>query len=1072
MPFDALLAWTAAGLATPEPPGSADSESLAGPRAARAGLRAALAKLVMQPEFTAALAVASPALLDSRAVWLERPDTERGQRVERALVRYLLRACARATPFGLFAATSTGALGPRTDLRLAPRHAYARHTRLDLGYLTELVAHVSREHARAERLPLFPNPSAYRLAGRWRYVEVAHVAGARQHRLVAVDEDAALRCALTAAASGACPPDLATHLARTLDVPIPDARAYIDSLAEAQVLTTDLAPPLTGLNPEAACLARLSAEPATADVGAHLLRARAALDALDAAGVGAPLSLFDALHEALRPLPVQPEPGCCVHVELVKPLLAGHLGPEVVAEARRAVELLSRLRGRPLDRPLQEFTERFLERYPEGEAPLVEVLDEEHGLGFEHSAAEPSVLLEGLEFHGTAPAGRLPPGHDVLVELLTEALASRRSQVVLDEASLARLCTREPARLPDAFALTFELAAASPEALAAGAFELCVGSLVGPSGARLLGRFCHADPELQAAVRAHLRAEEALQPEALFAELVHLPEGRTGNVLARPVLRAYEIPYLGRSGAAPEQLLTVDDLFVSLGPDGLRLRSRRLGREVVPRLSSAHNYGLHGLGLYRFLAALQDQHCAFAPAFSWGALEAAVFLPRVTHGRLVLARARWRLTAPRLARLREQPSEARAATLREWRDAFGWPRFVELTEGDHVLVFDLDNALALDVLAELLRGRQEAFLFEMLPGPESLAVHGPEGRYVAEFVLPFERAVPVAASVSTPERAPITSRRFLPGDEWLEARIFAGPATLDGLIAAWLLPLIRAWRAQGLIERFFFARFGAPAWHLRARFRGQPGRLHAELQPLLVQALRPHVESGRVRRLAFETYEREVLRYGGPEALEACEAWFAADSEAVGELVSATPGAAAHDLRPRLLLAGIDALLDDFGRTLSERAALARRMAALWRDELRASDQKLRLDELYRRERARLVQVVGHGSPGVAGLGLSAPTPTDAHTVQLLAHVAAALSARTRHAREAVGDLRARADAGQLTARLPELLGDLAHMHANRLLRGAAREHEYVAWDFLARLYESAEARGRGRGQRPGKERA
>jgi hypothetical protein len=45
-------------------------------------------------------------------------------------------------------------------------------------------------------------------------------------------------------------------------------------------------------------------------------------------------------------------------------------------------------------------------------------------------------------------------------------------------------------------------------------------------------------------------------------------------------------------------------------------------------------------------------------------------------------------------------------------------------------------------------------------------------------------------------------------------------------------------------------------------------------------------------------------------------------------------------------------------------------------------------------------------------------------------------------------------------------------MHANRLLRGAAREHEYVAWDFLARLYESAEARGRGRGQRPGKERA
>ena len=59
-------------------------------------------------------------------------------------------------------------------------------------------------------------------------------------------------------------------------------------------------------------------------------------------------------------------------------------------------------------------------------------------------------------------------------------------------------------------------------------------------------------------VEGHLRAEEALQPDAVFAEVVHLPEnGRTGNVILRPALRAYEIPYLGQSGVPAERQIPV-----------------------------------------------------------------------------------------------------------------------------------------------------------------------------------------------------------------------------------------------------------------------------------------------------------------------------------------------------------------------------------------------------------------------------------------------------------------------------------------------------------------------------------
>ena len=85
----------------------------------------------------------------------------------------------------------------------------------------------------------------------------------------------------------------------------------------------------------------------------------------------------------------------------------------------------------------------------------------------------------------------------------------------------------------------------------------------GPSGARLFGRFCHGDSALQSAVEEHLRAEEALDPEAIFAEIVHLPRSRDVNVAARPVLRGYEIPCLGQSGAPGDRQIPLADLTVS-----------------------------------------------------------------------------------------------------------------------------------------------------------------------------------------------------------------------------------------------------------------------------------------------------------------------------------------------------------------------------------------------------------------------------------------------------------------------------------------------------------------------------
>jgi hypothetical protein len=276
--------------------------------------------------------------------------------------------------------------------------------------------------------------------------------------------------------------------------------------------------------------------------------------------------------------------------------------------------------------------------------------------------------LARLPFRGgEQEARRWTTRHVLLLRKLAQALTEGADEIALEASDLEALAAEQRPPLPDAFYVMATVAAESDGAMAQGAFRVFLHHLYGPSGAVLLGRFCHADQTLHKFVRAHLQAEEARRPEQLFAEIVHLPEGRIGNILCRPVLRDYEIPYLGRSGAPADRQIPVTDLLVSV-PDGrIVLRSRRMEREVVPRLTTAHNYDWRSLGLYRFLCALQGQDAAAALAWDWGPLQDAPFLPRVVSERLVLCRARWNVAEAELRALGQTSGAGQFAAVQAWR---------------------------------------------------------------------------------------------------------------------------------------------------------------------------------------------------------------------------------------------------------------------------------------------------------------------------------------------------------------------------------------------------------------------
>src|SRR6185436_16426873 len=140
---------------------------------------------------------------------------------------------------------------------------------------------------------------------------------------------------------------------------------------------------------------------------------------------------------------------------------------------------------------------------------------------------------------------------------------------------------------------------------------------------------------------------------------------------------------------------------------------------------NAHNHAASALGMYRFLCAAQTTWRG--AGWSWGALEAASFLPRVRHGRAVFARARWRVGSEVLKTLAGRRPAERYRAARAMREALGLPRWVSLVDGDNLLPVDLDQPLSVDSFCELVKNRTQAALEEVFPGPEDLPLTA-EGR--------------------------------------------------------------------------------------------------------------------------------------------------------------------------------------------------------------------------------------------------------------------------------------------------------------------------------------------------------
>lgn len=678
--------------------------------------------------FREALYIASPELFAGNIS----SDAKKQDKYKQSVMKYFHRACTRATPFGLFAGCSVGTLGDITQIELDVPQNYRRCTRLDMQYLCALIQMIESDQAINSQLRFYPNDSLYEIGGKYRYIEYHYQKTQRIHQVQSVEIDEYLTLVLNAAKNGATINELAEKLIDD-EITHEQAASYLYEIIDSQILKSELDPCVVGDDVLSSLIGKLSQ---LSDIPflVPLCRIQELLKQIDLQPLGTTISLYAEIIRLVEEIGVSYEAKFLFQTDMYKPVKISQISNDTAKGIDELISFLSKISAPGLNPTLNDFQQAFQARYEDQEIPLTRVMDGELGLGYPIST-EASNDLSGLVDDLVIP-GRISnvtqvnfTGVDfVLLKKYSKCMQQHDDEVILSDEDFKDADYKN--ELPDTVAVMISLLSKN---------RIFIKSIGGVSGANLLGRFGHLDKDIRNLIEQIARTEAECHPDAIVAEFSHLPESRIGNIVSRPIFRDHTLHYLSNyEKDMPD--ISVSDLMLSVKNGRLLLRSEIHNKEVIPRLTCAHNYSMSPIPIYRFLCDLQSQQLTSGLFCSWNSLFHTLdYLPRIRYKDFILSRQRWNLKPNEVVGFDKLPDTELLSKVNDLMVKRQLVRYVLIPDADNELFIDLSDPKSLRLLLSIISQRRGVTLEEFLFDTENIVVKQGEVGFTNEAILIFHK---------------------------------------------------------------------------------------------------------------------------------------------------------------------------------------------------------------------------------------------------------------------------------------------------------------------------------------------
>ncbi len=651
-------------------------------------------------------------------------NTQR-KRLIYTFIKYFARAATRCTPFGLFAGVSMGSFSKTSKIQLEDTNNHTRKTRLDMEYVVRLTNHLENSTVIKKVLRYFPNSTLYTVGDQYRYMDYTLAEKTRHYTVEGVERSSYITAVLNFSKAGKTIQELVAFLV-TDTVDKQEAEEFVHVLLDNHLLTSELEPTVTG----EASLQRLldmAKNSALSGIENRLIDIKNALEELDNT-MGNSIAAYQKVYDTLDVIGVPYEEKYLLQTDVYTQYREKTLNVKHAKTLKNVVPLLCKLNPYKENRNLEAFKKAFVARYETKEVFLSQVLDEEFGIGYLQDKQSFDTVPFLSDIKPTPKKGIQSTNEQTRVD---EIIYRKLLKTIQENEYILTLSDDDFLEIDIDWQYIPDIMTAFVEVLKNKGTETLLVRGVHANAGSLLGRFSHLDKRIEAQVKTITSMEQSFNPKAILAEIVHLPESRTGNILKRTHIREYEIPYLAKSTLPIEQQIPIEDLKVSVKGNRIVLRSIRLNKEVIPRLTNAHNYASKALATYHFLCDISFQNQQKHLGFSWHrSVVEFPFLPRVVYNDIVLSKARWFLDKEVI----EVWVECANTTKNEFRNLIeGWrkkyhvPNYIQFVEGDNKLLINLENDDCLSLFITHIKGKERCVLEEFLYEAQGLVEK--KGRY-------------------------------------------------------------------------------------------------------------------------------------------------------------------------------------------------------------------------------------------------------------------------------------------------------------------------------------------------------
>lgn len=1004
-------------------------------------LEAHLRNIFSQLHLQETIYLASPDLFSRLQDWLHHDNFSNNKKFQHTLLKYLIRACTRCTPYGTLAGSTMGGhFNQKTCIQFNENKPFTKNIRLNMACMAKISHAIAKKSNIRKQIKFYPNNTLYKIGNRYRYTFCETEEKVSNYSICSVEASTYLEQLIDVSQEGATVQQLIEILICN-EISHQEAENFIFSIIEEQILVSGIRPNITGKDFLNVLINELSSLEGATDLKNNLQDVQLLLNE--------PVSKI-LKHEKIKDIIdqnfIQTDNKNLFHVDLFFNTDKNTLSNKSINALAKTFKKLLVLNQKSYNPDLENFKKKFYERYNEQEVPLLIALDSEAGIGYGERLNTESgnlPLIENLDLYYQKKSHTIEWNFwkDFILKKYSETLLHNKFELELTDQDLAFLKEQNTAdiTIPESFAAFGNLIAESEEAIDEGKFIFNLNIIGGPSGANLLGRFCNGDHELLEHVKENLKLENS-DPNTIIAEIVHLPDEQAGDILLRPNLRQFEIPFLTNSSVNKEYQIPLQDLMVSVkhGKKVL-LRSRRHNKRIIPRLTTAHNYS-KGLDLYRFLCDIQYEDSMINVKWHWSILEKQCFLPRVRYKNVILSRATWTLMIEDYPEIQDnniyQSIDKIVKSLRI-------PRFASIVEGDKELLIDFKNEYCLNLLKEELLKKKTLVLKEFLQQPQNCFLQDKSGKYTNEIIIPFQVENSVKKLINTQLSSQKIQRCFSPGSEWLYFKIYTGEKTADNLLKSDIKELTEQLLAEKIVDKWFFIRYSDPDYHIRLRFHGCEAEFYKVVTQRIHVTLDEYLQKGIVYKIQTDTYKREIERYGN-EAMVLSENIFFHDSIATTQFLSQLEGDTNEKYRFLFAISSIDTLLNDFSFTQDAKKQFFKRLQQGYFKEFKVElHLKKKLNNQYR-EHIRDIEALLNTSPSLSDAK---------HDFGRI------LNKRSNHWYDTIEKSLILSSVKVNKQNLNDVIANYVHMSLNRLFISNPRLHELVIYHYLYKYYCSSIAK-------------